>query len=346
MAFAEIVGQSDAAERFLNTLRSSRMAHAYIVCGPRGVGKSAFAHEMAKAILCRTPAPTAEACGHCNSCLKCDHDTHPELATLERLAGRQNILVEQVEALREEWFSLRPVESDRKVCLVLEADRMNEEVANRLLKILEEPSGDTVFILTTARLEALLETIVSRCQILRLRQVPEDEIAEALRRRHPTAPASAIRLAARLSGGSPGRAEELLDEDVLQRAQWAVTLVNSVRPDSVAQVMGELMGYVGRKGRERLEDARQRLTVIMESLVLHWKDILMGLALGEPPGARGVVPEHAQRPAWQVEAFLDAALEAETRLLANVNLTALVQAMLARMARAQATESGCSPSNR
>jgi len=237
LSFSEIIGQAAAAGHFLATLRSGRMAHAYIVCGPEGVGKGAFAAEMAKAILCREPARDRQACGQCRSCLKVASGNHPEVAGLAPQPGRREIVVDQVEALREEWFALRPVEGDRKVCIVREADRMNDEVANRLLKTLEEPSGSTVFLLTTSRPEALLETIRSRCQVVRLRGVSEQEIVEHLMERQAAPSADEARLAARLAEGSPGRAAELLQGDLLERVRWAVGLVCGLSPPTVGETI-------------------------------------------------------------------------------------------------------------
>jgi len=309
------------------------MAHAYIICGPDGVGKSAFAWEMMKAILCRKPRKNGEACGLCPSCRKLKSGNHPEVAVIERESGRQSILVEQVEALREEWFCLQPVEGDRKICLVCEADRMNDEVANRLLKILEEPSGETVFLLTTSRPEALLETILSRCQTVRLRSVSEKEIVDHLLETRSDLSREQAEMAAKLAEGSPGRAMELLDGDLLERTRWALGLISELTSENMVQVMAELKEYSARRGREKLEHSRQRLALVLEALLLNWKDQLIAAEIGEPANGRDFTANGRPLAAWQLERLIDIVFEAERRLLANVNLSLLLQTMLTKMAK-------------
>lgn len=208
MSLVRMVGQNHATRMALSWLRSGRVPHAILICGPEGTGKRAMAMELTSALLCTEPG--ADACDECAACRKVKSLSHPDLHCLVPLSGgRQNQEEEAVEAdmravareyisgsrtgastagniSREHLRQLRrrmayaPAESSRRVAVILCAENMHPAGANSVLKILEEPPDQAVFVLVSAAPEHLLATIRSRCQRLMLRRLSSRDIAAQL----------------------------------------------------------------------------------------------------------------------------------------------------------------------
>ena len=173
MTFDRIIGHSRQKDFLRRTLANNRLAHAYLFEGPEGVGKRLTALALARAVYCLE----GNGCGDCVPCRKIDHNNHPDLQIIE--PDGQKIKIEQIRELQR-TLSFKPVESSRRICLIDQADKMNEAAANSLLKTLEEPSAETLIILLSARPEALLTTVLSRCQRLPFNRLPQACIESTL----------------------------------------------------------------------------------------------------------------------------------------------------------------------
>ncbi|MDA0279943.1 MAG: DNA polymerase III subunit delta' [Proteobacteria bacterium] len=165
---------------------ASQLAHAYLLSGCEGLGKSLFAESFARYVLCLKPitqsavgvgglADTAVACGSCNNCLKCGAGNHPDILTIEPEEGSKNIKIDQIRWLSE--FVIRSSHSGgAKVVIIQSAHLLNANAANALLKTLEEPNDNTHVFLVSDHPGRLVATIRSRCQKLAF-QVPDAAIA-------------------------------------------------------------------------------------------------------------------------------------------------------------------------
>jgi len=173
MTFDQIIGHDRQKEFLRRTLAHNRLAHAYLFEGPQGVGKRLTALALARTVFCAE----ATGCGDCIPCRKIDHNNHPDLHILEP-DGKQ-IKIEQIRNLQK-TLAFKPVESTRRICLIDQADKMNPAAANSLLKTLEEPSAETLILLISARPEALLTTVLSRCQRLPFARLPQSRIESTL----------------------------------------------------------------------------------------------------------------------------------------------------------------------
>lgn len=173
MTFDRIIGHSRQKDFLRRTLANNRLAHAYLFEGPEGVGKRLTALALARAVYCLE----GNGCGDCVPCRKIDHNNHPDLQIIE--PDGQKIKIEQIRELQR-TLSFKPVESSRRICLIDQADKMNAAAANSLLKTLEEPSAETLIILLSARPEALLSTVLSRCQRLPFNRLPQACIESTL----------------------------------------------------------------------------------------------------------------------------------------------------------------------
>ena len=161
MSPAPFPWQSNQWQRLFVQLQGDRLAHAYLLTGEKGLGKHAFAIAAAQLLLCERPDDT-QACGSCRSCELFAAGTNPDLMTIEP-ENSQVIKIDQVRELSD--FSVKTSHGNRRKVLILDqADALNINAANALLKTLEEPPGSTVLFLITATPAKLLATIRSRCQ--------------------------------------------------------------------------------------------------------------------------------------------------------------------------------------
>ncbi len=160
--YSGIIGHDRIVRQLQSAGESGRVAHAYLFAGPRGVGKTKTAHAFAASLLCKSGG--SQACGHCVSCKKFVDGNHPDLSELEPDDKNKSII--KVKAMKDfiQAVHFHPFESDWKVFVIHEADKMNKESANTLLKTLEEPTKNTVMLLVTSKPQQLLPTIMSRCQ--------------------------------------------------------------------------------------------------------------------------------------------------------------------------------------
>jgi DNA polymerase-3 subunit delta' len=291
MSWQNVLGQNRVKELLQRTLQSGRVAHAYLFSGPSGVGKDAMAIEFAKALNCAVRG--SSACNDCASCRKAAALQHPNIQIIVALPVGKNekkgddplasLTEESVKAVHEQLRqkaadpyhtieipkanfikinSVREVkrqsalslfEGGKKVFLILKAEDMNTEASNSILKTLEEPSEDTVLILTTSQRDRLLPTIVSRCQLVTFDPLEEAEIEQALRSHDGADPMQAA-IAARLAGGSYARARELLTADIGAERESAVQFVRlalASRPVSLAEEIERLVAENDRVSLER-----------------------------------------------------------------------------------------------
>lgn len=202
------------AQRYLNNQANASIPHALLITGADGVGKLALAARIVHSMLCRELDETGMACGECKACRMLNGGGHPDLVVLERPEDSQQIKVDQVRELIHS-LHLSAGMSGYRVALIKEAERMNTNAANALLKTLEEPGDKTILILCTAHSGRLPATIRSRCQQV---HVPLPGGADAVDYLQNTVEHGAedIQLALRLAGGAPLLAEDILNGEQLK----------------------------------------------------------------------------------------------------------------------------------
>ncbi|MBO7645644.1 MAG: DNA polymerase III subunit gamma/tau [Prevotella sp.] len=161
MTFDSVVGQSALTTTLKNAVKSGKLAHAYLFCGPRGVGKTTCARIFAKVINCINPTPSGDACGECESCKAFDEGRSLNIFELD---AASNNGVEQIKQLMEQT-RIPPQTGKYKVFIIDEVHMLSTQAFNAFLKTLEEPPQHVIFILATTEKHKILPTIISRCQI-------------------------------------------------------------------------------------------------------------------------------------------------------------------------------------
>ncbi len=285
----DLVGHEPAQRALLAAWRSRRLPHAWLLAGPRGVGKATLAYRFARFVLANRGGAGEDGSLY----LAPDHPIfrrvasggHADLLTVERGVdeksgrSRAEIVVDDARRIAD-FLHLTPAEGGWRVVVVDSADEMNRHAANAVLKILEEPPRQALLLLVSNAPSRLLPTIRSRCRKLALAPLDERLVAETVAKWLPDTPAEDLRSLARLADGSPGRALALADAGGLDLYREFIALVsNWPRLDAAA------VHAFGDKLTARGADALYRTA---SELVLWWLARLVRIGAGE--AAEGVVP--------------------------------------------------------
>lgn len=177
MTFSSVVGQEALTTTLKNAVKSGRLAHAYLFCGPRGVGKTTCARIFAKAINCENPTADGEACNECESCRAFNEGRSMNIFELD---AASNNSVENIKTLMEQ--TLIPPQTGRyKVFIIDEVHMLSTSAFNAFLKTLEEPPQHVIFVLATTEKHKILPTILSRCQIYDFERMVVPKIIDHLK---------------------------------------------------------------------------------------------------------------------------------------------------------------------
>jgi DNA polymerase-3 subunit delta' len=332
-----IHGHDDVAERFRQSVAAGRLATTYLFVGPPGIGKRTFALELAKALLCQQNRPgELVACGTCESCRLFGAGSHPDLLLVSRPEGKSTIPVELFIGPKEKRMreglchdiGLRPLVGSRRVAIIDDADFLNQEGANALLKTLEEPPPGSVLILIGSSPARQLPTIRSRCQLIRFNPLPESTIAALLQQGEaPLAPDEAAALA-HLSGGSLAKALELADAELRAFRRKLFQTFSAGAPDGV-QLAAEVTALVDKAGKEA-PPRRARLRQVIGFVIEYYRAAMRTSAGSAPqeddPDLRAALSRApGSRPPEAVITMLERCLDALDEIDRNANQATLIE---------------------
>lgn len=276
-ATPELIGHARQRQWFRNAIRTNRLASTFLFIGPEGIGKRTFALHLAKALLCeRQPAADFDPCLQCPACLQVAAGSHPDVLQVRKPADKSFIPIELLvgprEARMREGFChdirLRPMSGQRRIAILDDADALNAEGANSLLKTLEEPPPQAVIILLGTSLQRQLPTIRSRCQIVRF-DPPKAEEAVRVLRMNPAAEEvseAEIREALEASDGDLARAVMLLSEETREFRRSLSEALDEHPPAAItlARLISGFVEAAGSDAPPRRERMRQVSTLAAE----------------------------------------------------------------------------------
>jgi DNA polymerase-3 subunit delta' len=309
MQFSDIIGQAPVKERLIRSVKEGRISHAQLFLGPEGSGSLALAVAYAQYISCKNKTDH-DSCGTCSSCVKYNKLVHPDLhfvypvALSKEVRTSTDVAAEWRSAFLDDpyitlygWFeslnaenkqavigveesgeilrklSLTTYESEFKIMVLWQAEKMNQQSANKLLKILEEPPDKTLFLLVCENEDQLLRTIVSRTQLIKINKITDEELITALVQRHGVSHPDAEKIA-HLADGSYAEAQVLLSENEnagQNLASFQKLMRSSLRFD--AKGVMSWIDDISSAGRERQKNfLNYALHIMRESLMLSYAD--------------------------------------------------------------------------
>ncbi|NLI12575.1 DNA polymerase III subunit delta' [Pelotomaculum propionicicum] len=260
-------GHKQVVRMLRNTVSQGRVAHAYLFAGPEGVGKETVALSFARALLCSSSAD-GDACGVCRSCRQVRSGNHPDFYALG--PDGASIKIEQIRDIQRK-VPYRSYQGGRKIFLIRQAETMTGQASNCLLKTLEEPPPDTVFILITARPQLLPPTILSRCQQVFFKNIPLPELVEGLVRLHGMAEEDAL-LPAALSGGSMGKALAYTSGSYQEKRQAVYKLLQALSEAGPCEAL---------EMAEKAAESRESAYFTLEILSCWYRDLMVYRETGE-----------------------------------------------------------------
>jgi DNA polymerase III subunit delta' len=267
-----MLGHEWAVEMLQQHAARGDVRHAYLFCGPPGLGRRTLALRLAQALNCTNPVAAGVPCGSCRDCKQIEAMQHPDMNVIQAETEGGTLKVDQVREVQRA-LSLKPYQAKYRVALFLRFHEANDNAANALLKTLEEAPAHAILLLTADTPEQLLPTIVSRCEILRLRALPFGVIESDLLARGVEK--ERARLLAHISGGRPGYARKLVDDvTLLEKREECLNDLQTLFPAPRV----EKFSYAEKLAKDK--DVMRQTILIWLS---YWRDVLLRVAQAGTP---------------------------------------------------------------
>jgi DNA polymerase-3 subunit delta' len=291
-----VIGQEKVIEKLKSAFKAGRISHAYLFYGNEGTGKDAAAIEFAKLLNCKNLVNESEACDKCENCKKIsefkseyfhficalpagkseqtDSDPIEKLATTDfeaymeqlflksknpyyriNIPNANNIRINSIRDLISKSY-LSTSRNYKKIFIVSEADKMKQEAANALLKVLEEPPKNSVLILTTSKLNSLPQTVIGRCQRIHFEPLAEELITEKILASESTRNGytkDEINIAAKLSFGSYSRATELLEMGTTEIRDTAIKFLISIVKSEYSEIVSLIRSMATKTNKDKIK---------------------------------------------------------------------------------------------
>ncbi|MFT3892101.1 MAG: DNA polymerase III subunit delta' [Anaerolineales bacterium] len=267
-----LIGHEWAVDMLKKHITNGTTRHAYLFSGPPGLGRRTLALRFAQALNCQSPVSAGVPCGTCRDCKQIQAMYHADLSIVQADSEGGTLKVDQIREVRK-TLTYKPYQSKYRVALFLRFHEANDSAANALLKTLEEAPSYAVLILTADNPEQLLPTIISRCEVIRLRPLKIEEVKRDLE--NGGVESGQAKLIAHISGGRPGYARRLVEDDLLlekrdERLNDLLTLLPASRV--------EKFKYADVLSKDK-DSMRQTLLFWLS----YWRDVMLRTAQAASP---------------------------------------------------------------
>jgi DNA polymerase III subunit delta' len=346
MSWSNMIGHREIIERFARLVARDKLASTFLFVGPEGIGKRLFAEGLAEVLLCqRREAGSFAACGQCPSCIQVRSQSHPDVLRVEKPEDKNVLPIELFVGDREHRaeeglcrdIRLKPTAGSRKIAIIDDADYLNQESANVLLKTLEEPPPRAVIILIGTSPQRQLPTILSRCQLVSFSPLMPEEVALILERMtdlETTIPLTELSAA---SMGSIKIARKLADPTVFEfRTNWLEQLATL---DPGQDEFGASIVKFSESNTKEAAEKRENLYFVAD-LAIHFYRQLLARILVQPFTADSALKAATEAAAarWQASLSLlgrsiERLCDFQARVEANANAANAVDPLLSDLRR-------------
>lgn len=318
----EILGHEQIIAHFQNARKLGKVGHAYILNGPDRSGKRLLAEAFAETLQCEEGEMSP--CHHCRSCKQAESKNNPDIIDV-RHEKPNTISVDDIRTQVVNTVDVRPYACRYKVYLIDEAEKMNAQAQNALLKTIEEPPSYVVILLLTNNADLFLPTILSRCVRLDLTAVPDEKIREFLMKQHQV-PDYEAELCVAFAQGNVGKALSLAtSEDFHEIRHTVVSLLKKIDRLDVADVVSAV---------KSLNDYKLTIDDFFDICLIWFRDVLLYKATREIDSLTfrdelALIKKQADSHSYQgIEAIMEAIGKARTRLAANVSFDLTMELLL------------------
>lgn len=259
MLFEEIISQNIVKKILENSLKKNSLSHAYIFSGQEGVGKKTIAMILSKSLNCENTL--FGFCNKCYHCLSIEKNMHPDVIRIEE---KDIIKIDVIRKIKKE-LGFKPFIAKKKVCIILESEKMNESAQNCLLKTLEEPSGDSILILTTTNISMLLPTIISRSCVLKFSPLPILEMEKLLIQKHDIS-FSQSHLVSMLSFGNMKLSLDLLNSEKIKIRNENINLFLNILNSNEIFLLEKI---------EQICKEKEEVNFLLDSILWWFRDLIL-----------------------------------------------------------------------
>ena len=321
--FSDIIGQDMIKEHLINAIKTGNVSHAYIINGERFSGKEYIAKVFAMALQCEN-RDGIDPCGECHSCKQALSANQPDIIHLTH--EKPNVIT--VDDIREQInkdIVIKPYACDRKIYIINEAEKMNVQAQNALLKTLEEPPEYAVIIILTTNVDALLPTILSRCVVLNMKPV-EDSLVKEFLMKYVQVPDYKAEVCAAFARGNIGKAKILASSEEFDKIKTeAIALLKHIDEMNINDIS---------KTIKQMNEYKLEINDFLDILAIWYRDALMFKATADANNLIfrdeiRFIKQTASRSTYEgLEIILKALDKAKSRLSANVSFDLTMELLL------------------
>ena len=320
--FLDIIGQDMIKEHLQNAIRTGKISHAYIINGERSSGKEFIANIFAMTLQCEKGG--IEPCGECHSCKQALSQNQPDIIRLTH-EKPNTISVDDIREQINKDIMIKPYSSHRKIYIINEAEKMSVSAQNALLKTLEEPPEYAIIIILTTNVEAMLQTILSRCIILNMKPVDDEQVKRFLMSTVKI-PDYKAEVCAAFARGNIGKAKLLAQsEDFDNIKEEAVTLLKYIDDMEINEIAQAI---------KRMNEYKLEINDFLDILAIWYRDVLLFKATNDVnhlifKGEIQYIKKAAAKSTYEsIETILNALDKAKSRLSANVSFDLTIELLL------------------
>ena len=320
--FKDVIGQEQLVEHLQNTIKTGKVAHAYIINGERSSGKEFIARVFAAALQCEGEGE--KPCGNCHSCKQVQTQNQPDIITV--LHEKPNTIgVEDIRTKINNDIGIKPYSSPRKIYIMNEGEKMTVQAQNALLKTLEEPPAYAVIMILTTNLDTLLPTILSRCVVLNMKPVADDKVKRYLMEDQHV-PEYKADVCVAFARGNLGKAKALATSEEFDNIKnEAVTLLKYIRDMEIYDIVAAI---------KKIGQYQFEINDYLDILSVWYRDVLLFKATNDAnhlifKEEIQYIRKVADQSAYEgIEIIIDALEKAKARLKANVNFDLTMELLL------------------